>query len=50
MLVTDQDRKYDTLEHFYYLTKVGAEKELGYSISHWNNVEKRLMNQGRRLH
>jgi len=54
MIVTDTNLAYDTTNHFYYLTVVGAEEYTGHDVStEWSNDGniplKRLKNQGRML-
>ena len=41
---------YDTTEHFYYLTPVGAETLADIETGLWNNPSKRLKRMGRLLH
>lgn len=50
MIQTSEYLAYDTTEHFYYLTEVGAETLGNIETGIWYSPSKRLKNMGRLLH
>ena len=52
MIITDENVKYDTDGHYYYLTEAGLIKYTGYEelLELWKNPANRLKTHGRQLH
>lgn len=51
-ILTNEYVKYDTVEHFYYLTEAGIDQYTGYAylLDIWKNPKSRLKKMGRLLH